>query len=183
MKVTVTTRHIGNNQDPEKLKDYAIKKSKRIERYLKSDKNSCEVKFVLWSEKFRDTAEISINSKSLKTTSSFETTEMYTAIDSAIDIIIKQLKKETDKKITSKRRTGAKTKEEATQAKIELDPGTGSLTNIRIQKLPKKPMAVEEASLQLKVSDANFVAFRNSANDTMNIVYIDRRGQITLIEP
>ncbi len=44
-------------------------------------------------------------------------------------------------------------------------------------------MTVEEASLQLKVSDANFVAFRNSANDIMNIVYIDRRGQITLIEP
>lgn len=180
MKVTVTTRHIGNSQDPEKLKVYAIKKSKRIEKYLKSDRNSCEVKFVLWSEKFRDTAEISINSKNLKATSSFETTDMYTAIDSAIDIIIKQLKKETDKKISSKRRSGVKTKDTATEAH---DSEAGSLTNIRIQKLPKKPMTVEEASMQLKVSDANFVAFRNSVNDSFNLVYIDRRGQIVLIEP
>ena len=92
MKVTVTTRHLSNNQDPDRLKSYAAKKAKSIEKYLKDEIDSCEVKFVLWSEKFRDTAEISINSRNLKATSAFETTDMYTAIDSAIDIIIKQLK-------------------------------------------------------------------------------------------
>ncbi len=183
MKVTVTTRHLSNNQDPERLKAYAVKKSKSIEKYLKTDKDQSEVKFVLWSEKFRDTAEISINSRELKATSSFETTDMYTAIDSAIDVIIKQLKKETDKKITSKRRSGVKSKEGNTQMQSSIDTGMGKLTNIRIQKLPKKPMTVEEASLQLRVSDANFVVFRNSDRDIINVLYIDGRGQITLIEP
>ena len=59
MKVTVTTRHLSNNQDPDRLKSYAAKKAKSIEKYLKDEIDSCEVKFVLWSEKFRDTAEIS----------------------------------------------------------------------------------------------------------------------------
>ncbi len=184
MKVTVTARHISNNQDPEKLKSYALKKSTRIERYLKPDVDACDVKFVLSSEKFRDTAEISISSRNLKATSSFETTDMYTAIDSAIDIIINQLKKETDKKIKSKRRNGAKNKEGTAQTRFTAsETGFGSFTNIRIKKLPPKPMTVEEASLQLQVSDANFVTFRNSANDNMNVLYIDNRGQITLIEP
>jgi ribosome hibernation promoting factor len=183
MKLTVTTRRINNNQDPEKLKTYAIKKSKRIERYLSSDVDMCEVKFVLSSEKFRDNAEISISSRNLKATSSFETTDMYTAIDNAIDIIINQLKKETDKKIKAKRRSTVKNKEGAVETRHQSESGSGSFTNIKIKKLPPKPMTVEEASLQLRESDTNFITFRNSANNYMNVLYIDSRGQITLIEP
>ena len=183
MKVTVTTRHLSNNQDPERLKSYAVKKAKTMEKYLKTDKDSCEVKYVLWSEKFRDTAEISINSKNLKATSAFETTDMYTAIDSAIDIIINQLKKETDKKITSKRRGVTKSNDGTAQITSAIDSGTGKFTNIRIKKLPRKPMTVDEASLQLHVSDANFVVFRNSDNDDVNVLYIDQRGKVTLLEP
>jgi putative sigma-54 modulation protein len=183
MKVRVTTRHINNNRDPEKLKSYAIKKSKRMEKYLKSGIDTCDVQFVLSTEKFRDTAEISISSRNLKATSSFETTDMYTAIDNAIDIIINQLKKESDKKVKAKRRTGAKNKDEITQTESVSEGSFGRSADIRIQKLPPKPMTVEEATLQLRVSDASFVTFRNSANDNMNVLYIDNRGQITLIEP
>lgn len=183
MRVRITTRHINNNRDPEKLKSYAVKKSKRIEKYLKTGAEACDVNFVLSSEKFRDTAEISINSRSLKAASSFETTDMYTAIDSAVDVIIKQLKKETDKKKTSKRRSGAKNKEGAAGTPDNPEGGIGKLTNIRVRRLPEKPMTIEEASLQLHVSDANFVTFRNSASNDMNVLYIDNRGQVTLIEP
>lgn len=183
MRVRITTRHINNNRDPEKLKSYAVKKSKRIEKYLKTGAEACDVNFVLSSEKFRDTAEISINSRNLKSASSFETTDMYTAIDSAVDVIIKQLKKETDKKKTSKRRSGAKNKEGAAGTPAAPESGIGKLTNIRVRRLPEKPMTIEEASLQLHVSDANFVTFRNSASNDMNVLYIDDRGQVTLIEP
>jgi putative sigma-54 modulation protein len=181
MRVRVTTRHINNNQDPEKLKSYAVKKSKRIEKYLKPVDDACSVNFVLSAEKFRDTAEVSITSKNLKASSSFETTDMYTAIDSALDIIIKQLKKETDKKKKSKRRIGAKNK--GGVAGTAADRGAGRPANIRVRKLPEKPMTVEEASLQLEVSEAKFVTFRNSASNDMNVLYIDGKGQITLIEP
>ncbi len=183
MKVTVTTRHLSNYQDPERLKSYAVKKAKTVEKYMNNEKDSSEVKFVLWSEKFRDTAEISINSRNLKATSAFETTDMYTAIDSAIDIIIKQLKKETDKKITSKRRGGTRAKDETASTTKTLDSGAGKFTNVRIKKLPRKPMTVDEASLQLHVSDANFIVFRNSENDDVNVLYVDQRGNVTLLEP
>jgi len=108
---------------------------------------------------------------------------MYTAIDSALDVIIKQLKKESDKKKKSKRRIGAKQKEGAAGTGTAPERGAGRLTNIRVRKLPEKPMTVEEASLQLGVSDASFVTFRNSASNDMNVLYIDGKGQITLIEP
>ncbi len=183
MRVTITTRHLNNNPDPEKLKSYAVKKSKRIERYLKSGSEACDVSFVLSSEKFRDTAEISINSKSFKTVSSFETTDIYTAIDSAIDTIINQLKKETDKKKKSRRRGGTRSEETLPDTSSGSRSGIGKLTNIRIRKLPGKPMTIEEASLQLQVADTSFITFRNSDSNDMNVLYIDNRGRITLIEP
>jgi len=182
MRVRVTTRHINNNRDPEKLKSYAIKKSKRMEKYLTKGSDACDVSFVLSSEKFRDTAEITISSKHLKAASSFETTDMYTAIDSAVDVIISQLKKEADKKKKAKRRIGSKNKAEAAGTSAP-EGGRGKLTNIRVRKLPEKPMTVEEASLQLDVSDASFVTFLNITSNAMNVLYIDDRGQLNLIEP
>ena len=58
MKVTVTTRHIKDSKTSEKIKAYALKKTKRIERHVNSDKDPSDLRFVLSSEKFRDKAEI-----------------------------------------------------------------------------------------------------------------------------
>lgn len=183
MKVTVTTRHLKNSKDSEKIKTYAQKKSKRIERYVRSEKDPSELRFMLSSEKFRDTAEISLSCGNIKATSSVETNDMYAAIDNAVDTIIKQLKKQTEKKTKEKRRTGARTKEEVIDSLPSLKLENDYLSDLTIHKLPPKPMSIEEASLQLKVSDANFVAFRNSEDGLMNVIYINRRGQKILIEP
>ena len=183
MKVIVTTRHIKDAKNSEKIKSYAQKKTKRIERYVNSDKDPSELRFILSSEKFRDRAEISLSSGDIKATSSVETNDMYSAIDNAVDTIVKQLKKQTEKKIKEKRRTGAKSKEEIIETSIPLTSESNETQGIRVHKLPPKPMSLQEASLQLRVSDANFVAFRNSEDGVMNVLYISRRGQKILIEP
>ncbi len=183
MKVTVTTRHIKNAKDSEEIKLHALKKSKRIERYVRAEKDPSELRFILSSEKFRDTAEISISCGNIKATSSVETNDMHTAIDNAVDAIVKQLKKQTEKKIKERRRTGAKTKGEVIETGILPLPESSGPEGIQVHQLPPKPMSVEEASLQLKVSDANFVAFRNSESGLMNVIYLNRRGQRILIEP
>ena len=183
MKVTVTTRHISNKRKSEELKSYAIEKSKRIERFLRSERDPSELRIILSSEKYRNRAEIIINNVNLKAASSAETQDMHTSIDQAVEAIIKQLRKQTDKKITSKRRSAPRAKGGLpdVQSYGELPPT--SYEDIRVHKLPQKPMSVEEASLQLKVSDANFVAFKNREDGAMNVVYINRRGQVILIEP
>jgi putative sigma-54 modulation protein len=183
MKITVTTRHISNKKVSEKLKAYALEKSKRIERYLRSERDPSELRIILSSEKFRHNAELIINNVNIKAASSVETDDMHTSIDNAVDAIIKQLKKQTDKKITSKRRNTLKPKEVIPGTGGYGDSGATEYENIRAHKLPSKPMSVEEAALQLKVSDANFVAFKNSENGFMNVIYINRRGQVILVEP
>lgn len=183
MKVTVTTRHISNKKKSEELKSYAIEKSKRIEKFLRSERDPSELRIILSSEKYRNKAEFIINNINLKAASSVESEDMHLSIDQATEAIIKQLRKQTDKKITSKRRSAPKPKKALPDTQRYGDFPPTSYNDIRVHKLPPKPMSIEEASLQLKVSDANFVAFKNSENGEMNVVYINRRGQVILIEP
>ena len=180
MKVTVTTRHQSNKKKAEELKAYATEKSKRIEKHLGTEREPSELRIVLSSEKYRNSAEFILQSVHTKFTSNVETEDMHTSIDNATNAIIKQVRKHTDKLITSKRRGGSKAKEETGAPEAV---GYTEYENIVIHKLPEKLMSIEEASLQLKVSDANFVAFRNRENNEMNVVYINRRGKVILIEP
>lgn len=180
MKVNVTTRHIQDQLKSENLKKYALKKTRRIERYIKSNREPSEVRFVLTVEKFRNTAELIINSGNLKAKSSVQTDDMHSAIDKAIESIIIQLKKQTDKKIRTKRRDSLKTKPPTKLSKISKKKNLDALI---FEKLPKKPMSMEEALLQLKVSELGFIAFTNSETGAMNILYKGKGGNIGLITP
>jgi putative sigma-54 modulation protein len=185
MEVTVTTRHMDDQSKAENLRNYFVKKIKRVERYIKAKRNPSEVKLILAVEKFRNIAEILINSGTFKVTSSVEAEDMYTAIDRAINSTIKQLKKQTDKKIKTKRRGSGKSKEEI----INIEPESlnvirkEKIDNIGFEKVPSKPMSVEEAILQLNVSEVDFLTFRNSETGEINTLYKRRGGNIVLIAP
>jgi putative sigma-54 modulation protein len=180
MQVNVTTRHISDQLKSENLRQYVLKKVKRIERYIKSDREPSEVRFILTVEKFRNTAELLINSGNLKATSSVQTDDMHSAIDRVIESIIKQLKKKTDKKYRIKRRDSLKTQQQIRSSEVSKDE---EIATIIFEKLPKKPMSIDEAFLQLKVSDLGFIAFTNSETGLMNVLYRRKGGEIALIEP
>ncbi len=180
MKVIVTTRHIQDQLKSENLKKYVLKKTKRIERYIRADREPSELRFILTVEKFRNNAELIINSGNFKATSSVQSEDMHSAIDRAIETIIKQLKKQTDKKIRTKRRESLKTKPRIKASKLSKNKNFDTLM---FEKLPKKPMSMEEALLQLKVSELGFIAFTNSETGAMNVLYKGKGGKIGLIEP
>ena len=184
MQVTVTVRHIDQSK-AESLKSYITKKIKKVERYAKSERNPWEVRAILAVEKFRNIAEIFVNSGVLKSTSSVEAEDMYSAIDRAIDSIIKQLKRQTEKKIKTKRRDSTRSKEEIV-SRIEpqtLPLRSEEMEDIKIERAPSKPMSVEEAVLQLRVSDMDFLMFRNSETGEINVVYKRKGRSIGLIAP
>ncbi|HSE83744.1 MAG TPA: ribosome-associated translation inhibitor RaiA [Thermodesulfobacteriota bacterium] len=184
MQITVTTRNIDNKDKAEGLREYVKKKaSKRIERYIRSDKNPSEVKAVLSTEKFRNTAEILVNSGTFKVTSSVEREDMYAAIDTAIDSIIKQIKKLTDKKFKIKRRGGGKPRENLVEARPVRNMRANELEGVSVEQISPKPMSVEEAVLQLMVSDKDFLAFHDSETGRVNVVYKRKGGKAGLVVP
>lgn len=180
MKVTVTTRHIDDREKNKMLKDYALKKVNRLKRYINDEKDPSEVKLILSSEKFRNTAEVLVNDGRVKANASVEMEDMHAAIDGVLDIIIKQLRRKSDKKIRTKRRSNSKPTENIASPAEEQDE---SNNNLILEKLGSKPMSLEEAMLQLEVSETGFFAFRNIETEEINVVYKKNNANVGLITP
>ena len=180
MQVTVTARHIVDHNKTENLRKYILKKVKRLEKYINPHRDPSEIKFVLDVEKFRNTAELILNSGSLNATSSVEADDMLSAIDKAIESTIKQLKKQSEKMKKVKRRKNLinETRFDTITAKSIEDIDT-----IKVKKLPKKPMSVEEALLQLKASKTEFIVFTNSETGEINTLLKEKGGKLVLIIP
>ena len=171
MDITVTFRHI----DPsESLKSYAEEKISKINKYIDFP---IEAHIVLAVEKFRHTADITLNVNGTMIKAMEETKDMYSAIDQVMDKIEKQIKKYRSK--TRSRRADI-TKEGDTGESTELNIEEPT---IEIEKLVAKPMDTEEAAMQFTMSQQDFLVFRNSRSSKINVIYKRRDGNLGLIEP
>jgi len=54
---------------------------------------------------------------------------------------------------------------------------------IRSKRFAMKPMSVEEAAMQLDISDSSFLVFLNPATERVNVIYRRKDGNFGLIEP
>ena len=61
-------------------------------------------------------------------------------------------------------------------------PG-GAPEVIRTQRLPAKPMSVEEAVAQLSATTDEFLVFTNASNERIAVLYRRKDGNYGLIEP
>ena len=177
MELKITIRHEKDDKKAKKLREFIEKKSSRIDKIISQYKTPSEVKFILDVQKFRNKAEIVINSGIVKCTSSVESEDMMTSIENAIDSIIKQLKKRIDKKVSLKKRKGS-----------EKDVNTHNILgkpnyDMKIENASLKPMSVDEARLQLDISSNNFVTFYNSSSGEMNVLYKNNSDQLVLVTP
>jgi putative sigma-54 modulation protein len=61
-------------------------------------------------------------------------------------------------------------------------PG-GAPAVIRTQRVPAKPMSIEEAVEQLGASSDEFLVFTNASSQTLAVLYRRKDGNYGLIEP
>ena len=54
---------------------------------------------------------------------------------------------------------------------------------VRVKTISPKPMAVEEAALQMELLGHDFYVFTNDQSSQMNVIYRRRNGDIGLIQP
>ncbi len=177
MQTSVTFK----NLDPsDNLKAYVGEKLDRFDKFLD---NPAEANVVLSVEKFRHIAEISIIGDRLKIKGKEETNDMYSAIDMALDKIEKQIKKNKQK--TRDRRSGGS----KTRVMDPMDVAPGPLPDedlpkeVKIQSIEYKPMDVEEAVMQMDLSEENFLVFTNAKTDRINVLYQRKDGHYGLIQP
>jgi putative sigma-54 modulation protein len=177
MDIIVTFRHM---EPTESLKTYAEDKLSKIKKYLDFP---IEAHVVLAVEKFRHMADVTLSVNGTRIKGVEETEDMYSAIDQVMDKIEKQVKRYRSK--IRNRRTENRKGEEA-QVTEEAEEATDiSLEgpSIEVEKMVAKPIDVEEATMQLELSQQDFLVFRNSRSMEINVIYKRKDGNLGLIEP
>ena len=180
MQKTVTFINLDSS---DALKTYAFEKLDRFDRFLQ---NPAKADVVLTVEKFRHIAEINISADGFTINAHEETSDMYSAIDMALDKIDKQIKK-NKQKFKRHRATAARSKAYAHEDREAVSSeglDEESLPRImRIKNVDYKPMDVDEAVLQMRLINNNFLVFADSQTDQINVLYRLKDGNFGLIQP
>ncbi len=166
MQINVTFRQI---EPSAALRAYAEEKISRIKKYLEEP---IEAHVVLKTEKFRHIAEVSIIGNGMRVNGREETDDMYSAIDVVADTIEGQVIKGKDK---SRRRKPVNPVQEKTNEDKES-------RIIRAEQVYAKPMDLDEAVMQLNLSNGEFMVFTNRVTNRINVLYHRKDGHYGLIE-
>lgn len=178
MQISVTFRHM---EPSDVLRDYAIERVKKIKRFLE---RFIEANVVLSIEKFRHIAEVTILANGTKIVGQEETNDMYSAIDLVVDKIEKQVKKHREKRKDKKSVSNLKSRAVGINIlSYDRSEGKSAPRIIKSEKYLAKPMYLDEAVMQLDVSDNDFLVFTNAEAETINVLYKRRDGDYGLIEP
>lgn len=181
MQISVTFRHV----DPTPaLRTYAEEKLARIKKYLR---RPVDAHVILSVSKERHVAEITLKADHVTMFAQEETHDLYSAIDLALDKLEHQAQKLKAKRGRHKGGAGTRGAEppEVTASVLAADrqaPGGGPAV-MRTQRVPAKPMSVEEAVDQLGVSRDDFLVFTDASNQKLAVLYRRKDGNYGLIEP
>ena len=173
MQTSVTFKNL---EPSEHLKAYVSDKLNRFDKLLD---NPAEAGVTLLVEKHRHIAEINIIGDRLTINGTEETGDMYSAIDMVLDKLEKQIKR-SKQKIRERR---ASAKGQTRTIREEPAPEEEFVREIKVQSLEYKPMDVEEAVLQMDLSEESFLVFTNSRSERINVLYRRKDGHYGLIQP
>ncbi len=166
-----------NIEPTDAIKQYVEKKIKKFTKILG---DNIDVKVTLTTEKFHQIAEIIINVKGIIIKGKESSNDMYSAIDLVIDKVERQIKKYREKLKNRK----FETKEDISLSmKVISGEETDAPKIVKTEKFFTKPLSVEEAVMQLDLLDQEFLVFKNSETNEINVVYRRKDGNYGWIEP
>lgn len=174
MQISVTFRQIEPSPS---LREYAEGKISRVKKYLEEP---IEAHIVLKVEKFRHIAEVTIDANGQRFNGTEETDDMYSAIDKLSDTIESQVKK-SKAKIRRRKPTNTN-KELATLPDVAEGMDEEETRIIRREQVYAKPMDLDEAVMQLNLSNGEFMVFINRHSNHINVLYRRKDGHYGLIE-
>lgn len=181
LPIQVTGRHVSVT---EPIKDYAVKK---IEGLHLDYPRIIEAQVILDVQKYRHMAEVVLHcANHITIEATAESTDLYASLDEVMAKIAQQMRKYKTRIMRQHRPRHGEIKEiekhvlniEGFEEQAEMTPNV-----IQTEKYPVKPMYLDEAVLQLEVSDRPLVVFTNAETNKINVVYRRKDKRIGLIEP
>jgi putative sigma-54 modulation protein len=176
MAINYTGRQVEISTD---LRRYTQERLKKLVRLLGEQ---FDLHVILTAEKHRRIAELTLKFRSHTVVGVAETADIRTAISAAVDKLGSQTVRLLERRRTTKRRP------KPTSAVVLNVLGTGEVDHdenriVHSERLPLKPMTLEEAIDALDRSHAGAVVFRNPDSERVNVIYHRPDGHLGLIEP
>ena len=160
----------------EALRAYTEKKLSKLDKFFSSDSDA---QVTYHTERGRDTVEVTVRCANMFFRAQETANDMYAAIDSVEDMIERQIRKNKTR-LEKRLRTGAF--EPAAPAE-QIEEPEENYELVRRKRFALKPMAVEEAILQMNLLGHSFYAFKNAEDENRYcVVYARNDGGYGLIE-
>ena len=175
MKFNIIGRKMTVN---EKKTDYITKKIGKLDKFFKSEP---EARIVIGSRKDKEYIEATIYSDGLMIRAEAEQDDIFSAIDKAVDIIERQIRKNKTK-LEKRIKREAVSDNQLLSGEIFSDEEDSEFTVIKTKRFPVKPMSVQEAILQMNLLGHSFFVFKNQDTDELNVVYKRKDGNFAVIE-
>ncbi|NQT91041.1 MAG: ribosome-associated translation inhibitor RaiA [Candidatus Omnitrophica bacterium] len=176
MQTSITARHIDLTEE---FKVHVNEKLAKLNRYSNRIE---DVHVVFSSERFNYVSEIVLSGKRFRMAATEKAEGIGASFDKCAKNIENQLKKlrarikehKPSRFLAGLRKLSRKGRQaRQLQPKAEI---------IKTDSFATKPMSPEEAALELEVFKEEFIAFRNSSNDKVNVIYRRKDGNYGLIE-
>jgi putative sigma-54 modulation protein len=174
MKISVTFRN-GEGENWQKV--YAEERIQKLKKYLDAP---AEAHIIISMEKFRNAAEINLSSNGWNINAKEEAKDMHLAIDSCIEKIEKQLKKQREKIREHKPKSIRRGKEKSEEGEEEEESNVNKIAETR--KVILKPMSFDEAIMEIEGTKDRFIIYRDSSSENVSLIYRRDDGNYALIE-
>ncbi|HWR38637.1 MAG TPA: ribosome-associated translation inhibitor RaiA [Patescibacteria group bacterium] len=176
MAVTVRGRNVEITPP---LKDYVAKRVGKISKYFET---LDEITAILTVEKGRHIVEVTVPLNGMLLRGEEATSDMYTSVDLVIEKLEKQIEKYKTK-LSRKLRQGAFKMVEMPAGAAQGIEVSEETRVVKTKRFAVKPMAVDEAIMQMNLIHHDFFVFTNSDTEDVNVIYRRKDGNYGLIEP
>ena len=164
----------------EHLRKYARRRMDKLGRFF--GKNSAlDAQVVMTVDKFRQRVEVQMAGEGLSISAEEQTEDMYSSIDLVLDKLGAQIKKYISRNREQWRKNrGELSIDVFTFPAQQEEP---AIVDRGEEHYSPKPMSPDEAAMQLDAKDYDFLVFRNSENERINVIYHRKNGDYGLIDP
>lgn len=154
---------------------------RKLSKFEKIFSDSADATVVVTLEKNRQTVEVTIKDNSMVYRAESTMAEMNDALDRVIDLLAGQLRKH---KTRLSKRLRAGSIEDLFADNVADDVAVEEeFSIVRKKQIPLKPISVEEAILQMEMTNHKFYMFTNADTGSTNVVYLRDDGAYGLLEP
>jgi putative sigma-54 modulation protein len=139
-------------------------------------------------EKHRHIAEINLHANGIRIHGKESSSDMYASVDAVLAKLDRQVRKYKDRINRHQPRTAKEARDynhqiiEVVQESEETEEPAAHRVILR-ERIPMKPMSVDEAAMQLELVDDTFLVFSNAETQQVNVIYAREDGTYGLIEP